>query len=45
MVDPTLTKLLFHWKGPDKYLELCNFEIEVKKHFSDKQLQYTEKSQ
>ena len=29
---PVLKQPMFNWKSPDKYRELCNFEIEVKKH-------------
>ena len=30
---PVLNKPMFDWKSPDKYLELHNFEIEIKNIF------------
>ena len=35
---PVLKLPNFDSKSPDKYIELCNFEIEVKKHIPNQQL-------
>ena len=40
MGGQTLKWPTFNWKVPDKYQELCIFEVEVKT-FSDKQFQFT----
>ena len=30
MGSPTVKQPIFDWKMPDKYYEICNFEMEVK---------------
>ena len=40
-----LRQTKFDWRSLDKYQKLCNFEMEVKKHFYDQTLNYTRKQQ